>query len=62
MLIVSEVDGEFKEHLKDLVPQLLSKDTLIVKEISGNRVTGQDLIAYFKVHNILDILSGIFNN
>ena len=50
MLIVSEVDGEFKEHLKDLVPQLLSKDTLIVKEISGNRVTGQDLIAYFKVH------------
>ncbi|XP_067938865.1 atlastin-like [Watersipora subatra] len=47
---LTDIESEFKEQLKDMVPYLLSRRHLVVKEISGNPVTGQDLIEYFKVY------------
>jgi len=44
------VEVLFKEHLAQLVPQLLNQENLIIKEISGNKVTAQDLVEYFKVN------------
>ncbi|KAF6026044.1 atl [Bugula neritina] len=53
---LSDVEVLFKEHLAQLVPQLLNQENLIIKEISGNKVTAQDLVEYFKVY--MEIFKG----
>ena len=44
------IDEEFKEQLAEIIPHLLAPQNLIVKENNGNKVTGTDLLAYFKVY------------
>lgn len=46
-----DIESDFKDQLKDLVPYLLSQRHLVMKEISENRVVGQDLIEYFRVRS-----------
>ena len=43
-----EADDEFKEHFVEFVSDLLGKN-LMVKEIHGTHVTGDDLFYHFKV-------------
>lgn len=50
-LHVPDIEGDFKAHLRQLVPLLLNQENLVVKEISGNTVKGSDLVEYFRVGN-----------
>ncbi|XP_045174527.1 atlastin-2-like [Mercenaria mercenaria] len=47
---LKDIEADFKEQLQFLVPQLLSKENLIVKEINGSRITCRDLVEYFKAY------------
>lgn len=44
-----DIQPEFKEQLADIIPQLLARKNLVVKEINGNKITGRELVEYFKV-------------
>ncbi|XP_068895871.1 atlastin isoform X2 [Tenebrio molitor] len=45
---LEEIDSEFKENLKILVPMLLAPENLVLKRINGQTVKGRDLVQYFK--------------
>lgn len=45
----SDIDGDFKRELAELVPLLLAPHRLVEKEIGGSKVTCRDLLEYFKV-------------
>uniref|UniRef100_A0A672Q5R4 Atlastin-3-like n=1 Tax=Sinocyclocheilus grahami TaxID=75366 RepID=A0A672Q5R4_SINGR len=45
-----DVAPEFKEQLRELLPNLLKTDELAVKEINGNKVTCRGLLEYFKAY------------
>ena len=47
--LLTDIEVDFKDKLKELVPALLGRDNLIVKEINGCQVTCRDLVEYFKV-------------
>lgn len=44
-----EIDGDFLNNLKILVPWLLSPGNIDVKEINGSKITCRGLVEYFKV-------------
>lgn len=46
-----EIDGEFINNLKVLVPWLLSPRNIDVKEINGSKITCRGLLEYFKVRS-----------
>jgi len=46
----SEIEPDFKEQLKSLIPQLLSAENLVVKEIGGNKIRAGDLVNYFRAY------------
>ena len=45
---------DFKEQLRKLVHNLLAPENLVVKQIHGNKVTGKELVEYFKVKFVVD--------
>ncbi|XP_048830117.1 atlastin-1 isoform X3 [Brienomyrus brachyistius] len=47
---LKEIDKEFINNLKILVPWLLSPQNLDVKEINGNNITCRGLLEYFKAY------------
>ncbi|ESO86215.1 hypothetical protein LOTGIDRAFT_167448 [Lottia gigantea] len=47
---LKDIEADFTEQLQILVPLLLSKENLIVKEINGSQITCQDLVEYFKAY------------
>ncbi|XP_077493448.1 atlastin-1-like isoform X2 [Amblyomma americanum] len=47
---LEDIDGKFKEALKELVPWLLAPENLVVKEINGHKITCQELMNYFRVY------------
>ncbi|XP_077493831.1 atlastin-1-like isoform X1 [Amblyomma americanum] len=47
---LEDMDMEFKEKLKELVPWLLAPENLVVKKINGNKMTCQELMNYFRVY------------
>ncbi|MGH0153379.1 UNVERIFIED_CONTAM: hypothetical protein FKN15_025048 [Acipenser sinensis] len=47
---LNDIDDEFKKELENLVPILLAPENLVVKEISGSKVTCRDLVEYFKAY------------
>ncbi|RXM97406.1 Atlastin-2 [Acipenser ruthenus] len=49
-LFFPDIDDEFKKELENLVPILLAPENLVVKEISGSKVTCRDLVEYFKAY------------
>lgn len=44
-----DIDEEFKAHLRDLTPSVLSSENLVAKSINGGEVTCRGLLEYFKV-------------
>ena len=52
-------ESDFKTHLEEFVPFLLSKEYLKVKKICGNPVTGKDLLTYLEVCIIFDGLAAM---
>ncbi|XP_062577328.1 atlastin-2-like [Saccostrea cucullata] len=47
---LKDIEHEFKEQLKVLIPLLLDSDNLVVKEINGTTVSARDLMEYFKAY------------
>ncbi|XP_060523821.1 atlastin isoform X2 [Cylas formicarius] len=45
---LSEIDPEFKDNLKILVPMLLGPDNLVLKKINGEKVKVRDFVQYCK--------------
>ncbi len=45
---LKDIDEDFKKHLKDFIPHILSPSNILVKKISGNEVKCGDLYDYFK--------------
>lgn len=45
---VSAIEPEFVKQLRDLVPLILSPPKLQLKHINGQRITGRELMEYFK--------------
>ncbi|XP_011496219.1 PREDICTED: atlastin isoform X3 [Ceratosolen solmsi marchali] len=45
---LSEIESEFKEHLKILIPMLLAPENLVTKKINGQVVKAKELLEYFK--------------
>ena len=43
-----DIEPDFKEQLKILVPLLLSPENLVVKQIGGNRIRAKELLHYFQ--------------
>ncbi|KAH9382766.1 hypothetical protein HPB48_023325 [Haemaphysalis longicornis] len=46
---LSDIEGNFKEQLHELVSSLLGPDKLSVKRINGKEITCQELMAYFQL-------------
>ena len=44
-----DVDNSFKDCLMHLMPVLVGRGQLVVKEVNGVKLTGKDLAQYFKV-------------
>lgn len=47
---LTDVTEDFKQHLRMLIPLLLSKENLIIKEINGTKITCRELYEYFKAY------------
>lgn len=45
---LSEIESEFKEQLKVLIPMILAPENLVTKKIDGQVVKARDLLEYFK--------------
>ena len=48
-ILLADIEADFKEYLQFLVPRLLAPENLVVKQIHGNKITGKELVEYFKV-------------
>ena len=44
-----DIEADFRDNLKVLVPALLASENLRIKQIHGSNVTGRSLLEYFKV-------------
>lgn len=47
---LNQIDAEFKDHLKILVPELLAPEKLIIKRINGEKVRVEQWIQYFTTY------------
>ncbi|KAK3094150.1 hypothetical protein FSP39_024734 [Pinctada imbricata] len=47
---LKDIENDFKEQVKVLVPYLLDESNLVVKEINGAEVTCRELVEYFKAY------------
>lgn len=47
---ITDIEEEFVDQLKVVVPLLLSPENVIVKKIGGREVTGRQLFEYFKAY------------
>jgi len=46
---VEDVESSFKDVLIQLMPVLVGRGQLVVKEVNGEKLTGKDLAQYFQV-------------
>lgn len=47
--LFKDIDSEFQEHLRTLVPRLLDPNNIVIKCINGQPITCRELVVYFKV-------------
>lgn len=45
---LSEIESQFKTHLRELIPLLLAPENLVTKKINGQEVKSKELLEYFK--------------
>ncbi|VDM82751.1 unnamed protein product [Strongylus vulgaris] len=51
---LADIDQQFQDHLRMMVPAILDSNSLAMKEINGHKVTCRELVEYFKVCLILE--------
>ncbi len=47
---VLDIDEEFKECLREMIPHILAPENLLIKNINGSDVTCMGLVEYFKAY------------
>ncbi|XP_043931062.1 atlastin-3 [Protopterus annectens] len=47
---LTDIEDEFKLHLKDFIPMVLDSGNIMEKEINGSKVTCRGLLEYFKTY------------
>lgn len=47
-MFILEIDSEFKDNLRILVPMLLAPENLVLKKINGDKVKVRDFVQYCK--------------
>uniref|UniRef100_A0A914XQZ3 GB1/RHD3-type G domain-containing protein n=1 Tax=Plectus sambesii TaxID=2011161 RepID=A0A914XQZ3_9BILA len=47
---IGEIEAEFKQQLRTMVPRLLNGQSLVLKEINGQKVTCRELLEYFRAY------------
>lgn len=52
---IVDVQPEFQQQLRTLIPRLLDSSNLIVKDINGDKITCRQLLEYFKVRACVHI-------
>jgi len=50
---ILDIEPDFKEQLRELVPLLLSPRSLVVKQIGGQKVHVKDMVHYFKAYTAI---------
>jgi atlastin len=50
---LSEIESDFKKHLLELVPLVLSPRNLVVQQIGGQKVKAKELVHYFKAYTAI---------
>ena len=50
--MLTDIEVDFRDSLKKLVPSLLAPENLRIKQIHGSNVTGRSLLEYFKVRTL----------
>lgn len=55
-LTLRDIDPEFIQYVKELVPTIFAPENLLVKKINGSKVKAGDLIQYLQTY--MDIFSG----
>jgi len=50
---LSDIEPDFKEQLKELVPLVLAPENLVVKRIGGQKVRVKELVHYFKAYTAI---------
>ncbi|KAJ8309354.1 hypothetical protein KUTeg_014228 [Tegillarca granosa] len=58
---LKDIESDFKEQLKVLVPLLLDESNLVVKEINGVEITCRELVEYFKATAEANNLAAVSN-
>lgn len=53
---MQDIDPEFIQYVKELVPSIFAPDNLLIKKISGSKIKASDLIQY--VQSYMNIFSG----
>ena len=49
VVVAEDMESSFKESLISLMPVLVGRGQLVVKEVNGAKLTGKDLAQYFQV-------------
>ena len=52
VVVVEDLENNFKDSLLHLMPVLVGRGQLVVKEVNGAKLTGKDLAQYFEVLGI----------
>ncbi|PVD26453.1 hypothetical protein C0Q70_14130 [Pomacea canaliculata] len=47
---LKDIEPDFKEQLQVLIPFLLARENIVLKEINGTQITCQELVEYFKAY------------
>lgn len=57
LFILIDIEPEFQQQLRIMIPRILDSSNLAMKEINGHKVTCRELVEYFKVSWIEIVLS-----
>lgn len=47
---IDDIDAEFQQQLRSLIPRLLDAENLVLKKINGQEITCRELLEYFRVY------------
>ena len=61
VVVCVDLENSFRDNLINLMPVLVGRGQLVVKEVNGTKLTGKDLEQYFQVSRILNCSADLFD-